>query len=174
MSIFIRTAIYVSLFAGLVLGYIPVNISFLFGNGHPEIIEWQHVGGTILTTIGLLLAVWCVWTFAAIGRGTPAPFDPPRLLVIKGPYRYVRNPMYIGGGLALVGGSLYLGSLPVLGYAFLLLVVTHLFIVLYEEPTLRSTFGKQYLSYCLKVSRWWPIPRASRHHGPPKRIGAWA
>jgi len=97
-----------------------------------------------------------VFTFAFIGKGTPAPFDPPRRLVIRGPYRFVRNPMYIGAGIALAGAALFYQSLSILIYAGLFFLATHLFVVLYEEPTLRQTFGSEYEAYCRQLRRWWP------------------
>jgi len=82
--------------------------------------------------------------------------DPPRQLVVHGPYAFVRNPMYIGAGLALAGAALFYQSLALLTYAVVFLLVTHLFVLLYEEPTLRRTFGTDYASYCQKVGRWLP------------------
>src|SRR6478672_2681861 len=67
-----------------------------------------QVAGMIMVTIGTAIALWCVFTFVFIGKGTPAPFDPPRKLVIRGPYRFVRNPMYIGAGMTLAGAALFL------------------------------------------------------------------
>ena len=106
-----------------------------------------------------MLALWCIVTFAVRGRGTPAPFDPPRRLVMLGPYRHLRNPMYLGAGIALAGAALFYRSLALLGYLVAFLLVTHLFVLLYEEPALRSTFGAEYEDYCRRVSRW--IPRRS-------------
>ena len=103
----------------------------------------------------------CVLTFALLGRGTPAPFDPPRRLVIRGPYRFVRNPMYIGAGLALGGAALFYNSVWLLAYVVLFLLAAHIFVVWYEEPTLRRTFGEEYDSYCRRVRRWWPKIRWS-------------
>jgi protein-S-isoprenylcysteine O-methyltransferase Ste14 len=100
-----------------------------------------------------------VFTFVFIGKGTPAPFDPPRKLVIRGPYRFVRNPMYIGAGMTLAGAALYYESLSVFIYTCLFFLATHLFVVLYEEPTLRRTFGDEYEAYCDRVKRWWPKKR---------------
>lgn len=116
------------------------------------------IGFLLVFLPGALLALWCIATFIAIGRGTPAPFDPPRRLVVAGPYRLVRNPMYLGAGLALAGAALFYGSWALLGYCAAFLLVTHLFVVVYEEPTLRSTFGAAYESYCERVRRWWPHP----------------
>jgi len=76
--------------------------------------------------------------------------------VILGPYRFVRNPMYIGAGLALASAALFFKSGPLLGYTTLFFLATHLFVVSYEEPTLRQTFGQDYEAYCGKVRRWLP------------------
>jgi protein-S-isoprenylcysteine O-methyltransferase Ste14 len=85
-----------------------------------------------------------VFTFVFIGKGTPAPFDPPTKLVIRGPYRFVRNPMYIGAGMTLAGAALFYESLSIFIYTCLFFLITHLFVVLYEEPTLRRTFGDEW------------------------------
>ena len=110
----------------------------------------------MLVTIGTLIALWCVLTFVFIGKGTPAPFDPPRKLVVRGPYRFVRNPMYIGAGMTLAGAALFYQSLSILFYTGLFFLITHVFVVLYEEPTLRRTFGADYQAYCRRVGRWLP------------------
>ena len=106
--------------------------------------------------MGGLLAVACVLTFATLGRGTPAPFDPPRRLAIRGPYAIIHNPMYVGAAVALGGASLYYGSWALLAYDVAFLVATHLLVVLYEEPTLRRSFGADYDAYRASVGRWWP------------------
>ena len=105
---------------------------------------------------GGALALWCILAFALVGKGTPAPFDPPRRLVVAGPYRYVRNPMYIGAGLALTGAAMFYGSLRLLGYVGLFLLATHAFVVLYEEPALTRLFGHEYRAYQTRVRRWLP------------------
>jgi len=99
------------------------------------------------------------YDIAFVGKGTPAPFDPPRRLVVRGPYRFVRNPMYIGAALALAGAALFYGSWPLLGYMGLFLLITHLFVRLYEEPVLRRLFGTEYEEYCRVVRRWRPSLR---------------
>jgi len=103
-----------------------------------------------------VIALWCVGAFAWIGKGTPAPFDPPRRLVIRGPYRFVRNPMYIGAATALAGAALFFRSLGLFAFVSGFLLVTHLFVLLYEEPTLRRLFGPEYADYCAHVDRWRP------------------
>jgi protein-S-isoprenylcysteine O-methyltransferase Ste14 len=95
--------------------------------------------------------------FAREGHGTPAPFAPPRHLVVNGPFRYVRNPAYLCAVSMIVGQGLFLGSTSVLFYAAVVALTFHLLVVLYEEPTLRETFGAEYAAYCCEVPRW--IPR---------------
>jgi protein-S-isoprenylcysteine O-methyltransferase Ste14 len=104
-------------------------------------------------------------TFVVRGRGTPAPFDPPRQFVATGPYRYVRNPMYVGAMLIFGGLSLYLRWLAVLGFTAGWLLLIHAFVVFIEEPGLRDRFGATYEDYCHRVHRWLPrpAPRVSEH-----------
>jgi protein-S-isoprenylcysteine O-methyltransferase Ste14 len=118
--------------------------------------DWARPLGWALAFAGALLTLWCIVTFVARGKGTPAPFDPPREFVAAGPYRYVRNPMYIGGFGVLLGAGLALGSPAMVGLAALFLLLTHLFVVLYEEPALTHRFGDPYLRYKSTVHRWLP------------------
>lgn len=106
---------------------------------------------------GAYIAVRCVFAFAWTGLGTPAPFDPPRTLVLSGFYRYVRNPMYIGAALVVLGETALFGSIRA-GLQYLLLFggCLALFVLVYEEPTLRSKFGAEYEEYCRNVPRFLP------------------
>jgi protein-S-isoprenylcysteine O-methyltransferase Ste14 len=156
MFVFARAVTYATLFIGFVLIYLPGRVLAWWGVTRPAVIGVPQVAAMIIGATGAAVALWCIFTFATIGKGTPAPFDPPRRLVIRGPYRFVRNPMYIGAGLALASAALFFESLPLLGYAALFFLATHVFVVLYEEPTLRRTFGQDYEAYCRQVSRWWP------------------
>ncbi len=119
-----------------------------------------------LMIVGAAIVVRCVFDFAWTGRGTPAPFDPPRQLVVCGLYRWVRNPMYVGMGTFLIGEALALpairGEMFVTIGAAWVLVTT--FILLYEEPTLRRLFGADYAEYCRNVRRW--IPRLTPFDKP--------
>jgi protein-S-isoprenylcysteine O-methyltransferase Ste14 len=151
-----RAATYSALFVGLLLIFLPDRILSSTGIVRPSAIRAWQVAGMLLGVSGALLALTCILTFAFVGRGTPAPFDPPRRLVVRGPYRLVRNPMYLGAGLALAGAALFYRSIPLLGYAGLFLLITHVFVVLYEEPTLRRTFEGDYEEYCRRTARWWP------------------
>ena len=105
---------------------------------------------------GTVILLWSCWEFAFRGRGTPAPIDPPKILVAEGLYRFVRNPMYLGALLILLGHVLWFQSLRLLLYAAALTALFHLFVVFFEEPLLRRKFGECYKAYCQKVPRWIP------------------
>ena len=154
MFILVRAVTYATLFVGLVLVFLPGRVLSSSGIVQPAAIGMWQVAGMLLGAVGAALALSCILTFVFVGMGTPAPFDPPRRLVIQG-HRLVRNPMYIGAGLALTGAALFYQSLPLLGYTGLFFLVTHLFVVAYEEPTLRRSFGNDYKAYCGQTGRWW-------------------
>jgi protein-S-isoprenylcysteine O-methyltransferase Ste14 len=158
MFVLIRALTYATLFIGLVLVFVPASVLSSAGIEPPQAVGGWQVAGAVVGIAGAVLALSCVFTFAVLGQGTPAPFDPPQRLVVRGPYRFVRNPMYIGAALALAGAALYYESLELLGYTGAFLLVTHLFVVLYEEPTLRRLFGAEYDAYCVRTRRWWPAP----------------
>jgi protein-S-isoprenylcysteine O-methyltransferase Ste14 len=117
---------------------------------------WARGLGIALMVVGGVVAVACVATFVTRGEGTPAPFDPPRKFVPAGPYQFVRNPMYIGGFTVLLGFGLYEQSPTILVFTLPWLLCAHLFVILYEEPHLRATFGTPYEAYCRSVRRWLP------------------
>jgi protein-S-isoprenylcysteine O-methyltransferase Ste14 len=159
MFVLVRALTYAALFIGLVLVFVPARVLSWSGIVQPEIFGAPQIAGMLIGGAGIALALWCVLTFAFLGKGTPAPFDPPRRLVIRGPYRFVRNPMYIGAVLALAGAALFYQSWPLLGYTALFFLATHLFVVFYEEPTLRRLFGAEYEAYRQRVGRWlWRKP----------------
>jgi protein-S-isoprenylcysteine O-methyltransferase Ste14 len=118
--------------------------------------DWTRALGVALLAAGGALALACIATFVTRGEGTPAPFDPSRKFVAAGPYKFVRNPMYIGGCLMLFGFGLYVHSPAILLFALPWLLFAHLFVILYEEPHLRATFGASYDAYCHSVRRWLP------------------
>lgn len=155
-GVLVRALTYATLFIAVVLVYLPAQTLAWSGIGRPTRFALPQLLGAIATLGGSALAVWCILSFAVIGRGTPAPFDPPRRLVIRGPYRYVRNPMYLGAGLALAGAALFYQSGVLLAYAAGFLLVMHAFVVWHEEPTLRQTFGEEYEEYRQRVHRWLP------------------
>ena len=110
----------------------------------------------LLIGAGAAILIRCIWDFAAVGRGTLSFIDAPKKLVIVGLYRYVRNPMYIGVLLVLIGETVFFKSIPLLKYRAGWFVVVNLAVLLYEEPTLRHRFGESYDRYCRSVRRWWP------------------
>ncbi len=156
MFVVARAVTYATLFIGLLLIFLPSRVLSSTGVFAPKTIGFWQVTGMVVGAVGAALAVSCIVAFALVGKGTPAPFDPPRRLVIQGPYRFVRNPMYIGAGLAITGAALFYQSFALIGYVGAFLLVSHLLVAAYEEPTLRRSFGKDYEVYCDKVGRWWP------------------
>ena len=151
-----RAVTYAALFIGLLFIYLPGRLLTWSGVARPEPEGALQIAGMIVVGVGTVIALWCIFAFVFVGKGTPAPFDPPRRLVIRGPYRFVRNPMYIGAGLVLAGLAIFYESISVAIYAGLFLLATHIFVVAYEEPILRRTFGQEYDAYCARVRRWWP------------------
>jgi protein-S-isoprenylcysteine O-methyltransferase Ste14 len=116
--------------------------------------------GIAIGALGALLCLACIATFIVRGRGTPFPLDPPVVFVPTGPYRYVRNPMYIGGALVLAGYGLFQRSASVLLLSVGFLLLMHLFVLFLEEPGLEQRFGGSYVAYKEAVNRW--LPRAPR------------
>lgn len=117
---------------------------------------WPAVAGWALVALGVPLTLTCVALFVVRGRGTPAPFDPPREFVASGPYRLVRNPMYLGALAILAGSALILRSPSVVLLAVVFIFFFHLFVLVYEEPTLERGFGESYREYKRSVGRWLP------------------
>ena len=112
----------------------------------------------LVSAAAAALYVWCVWNFAAVGGGTPGLWDAPSRFVAAGPYRWVRNPIYIAALLIVLGEAWLFMSLWLLAYAGAMAVFFHLFVTGYEERTLRRRFGGTYLEYRRTVSRWIPRP----------------
>lgn len=112
--------------------------------------------GCMLLCLGAAVALSCAFKFAKTGQGTPAPIDPPRLLVDVGPYRWVRNPMYLGFALMLLGEAVLFGSLAIVALWAVLMAVLHAFVLWYEEPALERKFGAEYRAYRQRVNRWVP------------------
>ncbi|HEY5082183.1 MAG TPA: isoprenylcysteine carboxylmethyltransferase family protein [Bauldia sp.] len=121
--------------------------------------------GAILIAGGVVSLAVSFVRFVREGRGTPAPIAPTASLVVGGQYRHVRNPMYVAVLCIILGQALFFVSVGVLAYAALVLAAVHTFVVLYEEPTLRETYGAQYETYVRSVPRW--IPRVTPWHPAP-------
>jgi protein-S-isoprenylcysteine O-methyltransferase Ste14 len=153
--LWLRTLLFTLLVPGMVLGVVPF---LLFrSTGRQVDLGNIHLLGVVLIVPGLAIIIWCFIDFIRRGRGTPAPYDPPRRLVIAGLYRHVRNPQYIGVVLVVLGEALFAGSLVLGGYAAVLAIGYHLFVVFYEEPTLEKLFGDDYVRYTRAVPRWLPM-----------------
>ena len=119
--------------------------------------RWRGLAA-IPSVLGFAVALRCIWDFGSTGRGTPAPVAPPRHLVVVGYYRYVRNPMYIAFAAGWMGLWVIFGHAEPRRIAEVAAVAlaVHLFVVFYEEPTLRAKFGVDYEEYLRNVRRWWP------------------
>ena len=143
---------------GTVMGYVP----FMIAAGDAEFIDLgvlRYLAVPLWLVSGLAV-LWCFWDFTFKGRGTPAPIDPPKELVAVGLYRFVRNPMYVSVVIALIGWILWSPSFSMILTPILFFVAAHLFVTLYEEPTLKKKFGAAYEAYCQRIPRW--IPRFSK------------
>jgi len=127
----------------------------------------ERLVGAFGVGVGLVGLVDCFARFALEGRGTPAPVEQTEVLVASGLYRFVRNPMYVCVLTIVAGQALLFAQARLLAYAGVLLIAFHLFVRLYEEPSLRRRFGGSYETYCLHVRRWWPRPTPWRESGAP-------
>lgn len=161
------SAIFLVIAPGSLAGYVPWWIS-RWHVGAPLLgISSFRVAGVALIAAGLPVLLDSFARFAIIGLGTPAPIFPPLHLVVSGLFRYVRNPMYVAVASLIFGQGLLFGSVPVLEFGAGVCVGFHLFVLLYEEPTLRQSFAREYEEYCANVRRW--IPRLRPWRGPARR-----
>jgi protein-S-isoprenylcysteine O-methyltransferase Ste14 len=153
----VASFVFLALAPGFVAGLVPYWIS-----------RWQllppllgfgafRAVGALLVAAGLPILLEAFWRFAFEGIGTPAPILPTRHLVVSGLYRYVRNPMYLAVAAMIAGQGLLLGNVRVLEYGALVWCGFHLFVLIYEEPTLETTYGAEYEAFRRNVPRW--IPR---------------
>jgi len=126
---------------------------------------FRFIGG-LLATLGVIGLLDSFTRFALEGVGTPAPVFPTQHLVVTGLYRYVRNPMYVAIVVAILGQGLILGNVALLAYGGLVWLLFHVFVLVYEEPTLGTTFDAEYQSFCAEVPRW--IPRFTPWRSPPE------
>src|SRR5947207_15499871 len=156
VSVFVRNLIFTIVVPGAGAAWLPWWVLTRFD---PTAVAaaWPALA---IIAVGAALYLWCVWVFAVVGRGTPGPWDAPRRVVATGPYRWVRNPIYLAALLVVAGEAWLFLSLPLLTYAGCMAILFHLFVIGYEEPTLRRRFGNAYLDYRRSVSRW--LPRRPR------------
>ena len=146
------------LFPGTIVGLLPSIILYPVRVNPPGDWSWGQFASGLVMAAGLAVLLRCVWEFAHRGRGTLAVFDAPRKFVVSGPYRYVRNPMYVGVLLILLGECWFFWSASLLLYAGLFFVIVNMFIIGYEERALRAKFGAEFVEYCQNVGRWIPKP----------------
>ena len=157
MFLVLKNLLFTIFVPGTIAVYIPV---FVLPHDPAQLSVSAVAGGSILI-IGGAIYLWCLWDFASSGRGTPAPIDPPKHLVVRGLYRYTRNPMYVGVVGVIFGWALWFSAAGIAIYGVSVGAFFHLFIVFYEEPHLRRTFGSSYEDYCRHVSRWLPFRHAT-------------
>lgn len=155
----LRSLVYTGLFVWL-WGWVALMVRPYDDRLGGALGTWALPFGWLAIAGGAVLVAWCQWAFILRGRGTPAPFDAPRLVVAAGPYRLVRNPMYLGGFLVLAGFGLVERSGAIVIFSALWLLVVHLAVVGLEEPDLRRKFGSGYEDYRRTVPRW--LPRRPR------------
>ena len=162
-----KTAVFTVVVPGTVAVYVPNALTR--GANWTEPTGWVGYTGAVLLLCGIALYLRCAWDFAVRGLGTPAPIDPPRTLVVRGPYRMTRNPMYVAVLAVLIGEALIARSTALAAYAAIVFVGFFLFVLLYEEPVLRSKFGASYDDYRAAVPRWigWPSARQSEYTPRP-------
>ena len=150
-----RAVFFTLLMPGTVSIFIPYFIL------HPDLarsverLTVFQIGAGTIGLAGFTVLIYSIWGFALHGKGTLAPIDPPRTLVVRGLYRHTRNPMYIGVLTILLAESALFQSTVLLTYAGTVFVLFHLFVIAYEEPHLSAKFGEQYTRYCRAVPRWW-------------------
>jgi protein-S-isoprenylcysteine O-methyltransferase Ste14 len=149
----LRSVCFVFLLPGTVAGYVPFRILRAQNLLRRPSLTVSVAAAGALTLVGAAVLLRCVWDFFVAG-GTLAPVDPPKQLVVRGLYRLTRNPMYNGVLLLLLGEAWLFRSIPLVEYASAFFVGAHLFVVLYEEPTLASRFGESYAAYRKRVPRW--------------------
>jgi len=165
MPVWLRALAFLIAVPGTVAGWLPWYIA-----GSPPV--WRADGriairalAAVVALLGTAVLLWTATDFVRRGRGTPAPYDPPRLLVTSGLYRFTRNPMYVGVISMIVGQALWFGSGAVLIYAAVIALAFHIRVVRVEEPRLTKLFGAAYADYCAYVPRWLPYPK----HAPEAR-----
>jgi protein-S-isoprenylcysteine O-methyltransferase Ste14 len=151
LKLLLKNLLFTLLVPGTVAVWIPLAWSRRFASTPASFLLALPV---FLT--GATLYAWTTLNFAVIGKGTPAPIDAPRKLIVRGPHRYVRNPMYLGVLIVILGWTIAYRALPLLAYMAAVALAFHLVVLIVEEPALRRKFGDEYAAYCRAVRRWLP------------------
>jgi protein-S-isoprenylcysteine O-methyltransferase Ste14 len=155
----VKLAIFTVLVPGTVAVWLPLFLLYPSLRHQPITDLRSAAAGGVVIATGVAGYLWCALDFAFFGRGTPAPIDMPKVLVVRGPYKFARNPMYISVLLVLAGESLFFRSVSLLEYAAIVAIGFHVFVMVQEEPTLRRKMAA-YEQYTQDVPRW--IPRWRR------------
>lgn len=161
MWLFFKNVFFAVVVPGAVAVWLPLSIAGVRQRGF-GFIGLAQLAGLGLVLAGLATILVAIGFFGVRGRGTPAPFDPPVRLVVRGPHRYVRNPMYAGVVVTLLGWAVWFQTSTLVLYAAIAWLGFHAFVMWYEEPTLRRRFGAEYAAYCHAVGRWIPGRRYER------------
>jgi len=159
MWLFLKNLLFTVLVPGFVAGWVPW-VFLLRRAPLPDTWTVRHYAALPLFAAGAGFYLACVWLFGANGRGTPAPIDPPKKLVMRGPYRWVRNPMYLAVLLFVLGEVVFFRHLTLALYLVFLASAFQLFVIAVEEASLRRRFGAIYSDYCNVTNRW--LPRRPR------------
>lgn len=148
----IKSLVFTIIVPGIISVLIPLSLS--------EGVIADNTGfvllGILFLISGLSIYSWCVWDFVTFGKGTPAPIDAPKHLVVRGLYHYSRNPMYVGVLFVIAGWTLFFTNLTILLYGVCVMACLQLLIVFYEEPKLHQIFNQEYTKYKNKINRWLP------------------
>jgi protein-S-isoprenylcysteine O-methyltransferase Ste14 len=158
----VGSAIFLVVAPGIVAGYVPWRICRWHVEAPLLGISSLWPVGVLLIAAGLTVLLDSFARFALQGFGTPAPIFPTRHLVVSGLFRFVRNPMYIAVVSLILGQGLFFGSIVVLEYGVAVFVGFYLFVLIYEEPTLLKSYGREYEEFCANVPRWIPHLRPWR------------
>lgn len=150
---FIKSLIFSIVVPGTITVFLPY---LLVRNDIPDLFDGYQYLGAIPIGLGGLIYGWSVFSFLTVGHGTPAPVAPPRTLVVEGPYRYLRNPMYLAVLLIVSGEAFLFKSFHLFVLATVFISVAMILVRFYEEPLLLATFGAAYQRYCNSVQRWLP------------------
>lgn len=154
------------LFTVIVPGTVAVYVPLLVLRDRPFASTIESAIAVAAFAIGGCIYAWCLWDFASFGKGTPAPIDAPKRLVVRGLYRYTRNPMYVGVLSVILGWAVLFRAAEMFLYLVVVGVCFHAFVVLYEERHLRREFGSEYEDYCSRVGRWSILQLTPRHALP--------
>lgn len=151
-----RSAVFTVIVPGTMAGVIPYLLTDGWRRGDLLGLSGAWIAGVVLIALGLPVLLIAIYKFASDGLGTPLPAAPTRCLVVTGPHRFVRNPMYLAVATVIVGQALVLGQAVLLWYAVLFMLMTAAFVFFYEQPTLQTQFGEDYRRCCESVPAWLP------------------